>query len=130
MGFDPWGFISRRDGKVLLGHAVRALENSGALLSLRMATCQLLPSRHSLKVSWRILLLVGLETNPEAVSTLVAADTPKCSVGGWAWGGGRRGWRQEEGMGCEGTPPSCRSWGTSGTFELLSRRLCSLPSAS
>lgn len=90
-GFDPRGFISGRDGKVLLGHAVRALENSGALLSPGMATCQLLPSRHSLKVSWCILLFVGLETAPVAVPTLVAVDTPQCSVGGWAWGGGRRG---------------------------------------
>lgn len=31
-------------------------------------------------------------------------------------------------MGCEGTPPFCRSWGTSGTFELLPGHLCSLPS--
>lgn len=91
-GFDPRGFISGRDGKVPLGHAVRAPENSGALLSLGMATCQLSPARHSLKVSWCLLLLLGLETTPAAVPTLVTADTPKCSTGAaWAWGGGRRG---------------------------------------
>lgn len=119
-GFDPQGFISGRDGKVPLGHAVCAPENSGALLSPGMATCQLSPSRHSLKVSWCLLLLMGLETTPAAVPTLVAADTPKCSGGGWAWGGGERGWKQEEGMGM----------GCKGTSELPSGRLCSLPSAS
>lgn len=83
-------------------------------MSPGMATCQLSPSPRSGKVSW-CPPAPGDRHGPGGCAPLVAADTPNAL---WAWGGGRRGQRREEGMGCKGCPVSCSSWGTSGAFEL------------